>query len=141
MKRTGFRERLRGILTVKESPRKTAATFSIGVFVGISPLIGLHTLMGLALAQIFRLNRLVMLSGVYVTNPWSVVPIYTFCIWTGAMLLGVEALPHIEWKTLTIKGLLLDFSYLLLPFVVGTIVVGLAASFLSYFIVRRALTR
>ena len=67
---------LRRALHTADSPERTAAAFSLGLFLGFSPLIGLHTLLGLGLAFLLRLNRLAVLLGTFVLNPWTVVPIY-----------------------------------------------------------------
>jgi uncharacterized protein (DUF2062 family) len=53
----------------------------MGVFIGMSPLLGIHTVLGLFAASVLRLNRLITLVGVYVTNPWTIVPIYSFGTW------------------------------------------------------------
>jgi uncharacterized protein (DUF2062 family) len=138
----GFRERLKKALSVSEAPHLVAISFAIGVFFGVSPLLGLHTILGLAAAWIFRLNKLVVLSGVYVTNPWSIIPIYTFCTWTGAQMLGIEEiLPNVNWHTVTMQSLLGEFKHVLLPFAVGSTVVAVFASIVSYFLVRRAVER
>ena len=38
-----FKDRLREVLSVNEPPHKVALAFAIGTFVGMSPLLGLHT--------------------------------------------------------------------------------------------------
>lgn len=135
-------EKLKNIVRVKERPHKIALAFSIGVFVGISPLIGIHTILGLALAWAFRLNRLVTLTGVYVTNPWSMVPIYTFCTWVGMLILGVDITPSaIDWKHLGLNTVLQQFRQILVPFAVGSTTVAVAAGFLVYFVTRKAVER
>jgi len=39
-------------------------------FFRISPFLGLHTLVGLGIAFLFRLNRLAVLVGVWTNGPW-----------------------------------------------------------------------
>jgi hypothetical protein len=135
--RVRFIDRIRAILSIGDTPHKIAISFAIGIFLGMSPLIGLHTVLALAAAWIFRLNRLVILSGVYVTNPWSVIPIYTFCTWVGTLLLGIDdVLPTVDWRHMTMSSVFGDLRYILLPFVVGSTVVGLFSSVLSYFVIR-----
>jgi uncharacterized protein (DUF2062 family) len=68
----------RALIQVDDSPRRTALAFSLGVFLGFSPLLGLHTALGLAAAVLFRLNKIAVLIGVYTNNPWVVVPFYGF---------------------------------------------------------------
>lgn len=142
MSRAGFIARLRGVLTIKDTPHRIAIAVALGVFIGISPLLGAHTLLGLAVAWVFRLNRLTVLTGVYVTNPWSVVPIYTFSIWVGMVILGTDrVLPDIDWESASMFSVLNDMRYILMPFVVGTIAVGFVSAVLIYVIVRKAAER
>jgi len=133
-----FKDKFRQILSVKESPHKIALAFAVGVFIGMSPLLGIHTVLGIIVAWIFRLNKFVTIVGVYVTNPWTIVPIYTFGTWAGARLLGVHhIIPDIDWVHLSMKELLHVFGPLLIPFVVGSLLLGAASGGLSYFLVYR----
>lgn len=127
---------MRQILAVKDSPRRIAASFAVGVFIGMSPLLGIHTLLGMAIAWQFRLNKFVTLIGVYVTNPWTIVPIYTFGTWVGAKVVGLESIiPRIDWSRITFLGLLGHFRPLLLPFVIGNTLIGLIAAGVGYFLI------
>jgi uncharacterized protein (DUF2062 family) len=133
-----IRDKLRQILSVKESPRRIALAFSMGVFIGMSPLLGIHTILGLIFAWMFRLNKFVTVVGVYITNPWTIVPIYTFSTWVGAKLLGIDSIiPHIDWSHLSMKELMHSFGPLLLPFLVGSTLLGVVSGCLSYVLVFR----
>jgi uncharacterized protein len=131
-----LRDKLRQVVGVKDSPRKIALSFGIGVFVGMSPLLGLHTILGIVLAWVLRLNKFVTIVGVYVTNPWTIVPIYTLATWLGGRLLGMEhILPEIDWHNIGIPELIRDLEPILPPFIVGTIFLGLAGGVIGYVII------
>ena len=116
-----------------------ATAFAVGVFIGMSPLLGIHTVLGLLAAWLFRLNRLVTLVGVYVTNPWTIVPIYSFGTWFGAKIIGMDNIvPEIDWSHLTLLGFLKEFRPLLLPFVIGNTAIGTISAVLSYFLIYKA---
>lgn len=139
---SGFRERFRELLSINEPPHRLALAFSIGLFVGISPALGLHTVLGIAIAWLLGLNRVATLIGVYVTNPWTIVPIYTFSTWVGARLIGAEdILPDVKWSDVGFSGFVRDFGHLLKPFVAGTLFVGSVSSIASfaaiYFLLRK----
>ena len=68
-----------------------ALSFSLGVFFGFSPFVGLHTVIGLAAAVLFRLNKVAVLLGVYLNNPWVLVPYYAFATWVGLLITGMPA--------------------------------------------------
>lgn len=137
-----IRDRLRQILKVKDTPHRIATAFAVGVFMGISPFLGLHTVGVFFLAWLLRLNKLVAVAGVYITNPWTIVPIYTFCIWVGAKMVGMQnIIPTIDWQNLTMLTLFDELKHLIIPFFVGTIVVGSVAAVVSYVIIHWAVVR
>jgi uncharacterized protein (DUF2062 family) len=112
------------------------------VFIGMSPLIGLHTVLGLLVAFVFRLNKFVSIVGIYVTNPWTIVPIYSLGIWIGAKLLGMNhIIPDIDLAHLSMKELFHTMGPLLMPFLLGTTVLGSVSALLSYFIVYRTVKK
>lgn len=134
--------RIGQIFAIKETPHRISVAFALGVFVGMSPFLGVHTLLGIAFSWIFRLNKIVTLIGVYVTNPWTIIPIYTFGTWVGAKLLGInEILPEIDWAHITFMGFINTFSHLVKPFVVGTIVIGTIAALFSYILIFNAVKK
>lgn len=137
-----LRDKLRQVIGVKDSPRKIALSFGIGVFVGMSPLLGVHTLLGILLAWALRLNKFVTIVGVYVTNPWTIVPIYTFATWLGARLLGLRhILPEIDWHRIGITELLRDLEPILPPFIVGSLFLGLVCGVIGYVLIYLAVIR
>ena len=96
---TYFKDKFKSILKIKESPRRIALAFALGVFIGISPFLGLHYISAFFLAWLFRLNKLVAVVGVSVNNPWTIVPLSTFCVWIGAKIMGIkEVLPEVVSK-------------------------------------------
>ncbi len=138
----GFRDRLRDILSLKDSPHRLALAFAVGVFIGMSPLLGLHTVLGIAIAWSFRLNRLVTVTGVYITNPWTIVPIYTFSTWVGAKCLGMKhIIPEIDWSHITFTYFFYELKPLLMPFIFGTLLVGLISAVISYFLIYHAVKK
>jgi len=148
-----FRDKFRAIFNVQDSPRRIAMAFAFGVFMGISPFLGLHYIGGIFLAWLFRLNRLVAIIGISVNNPWTLVPISSFSVWTGAKVMGIkQVLPEVDWKGITfmtivewLKSLVsepnkfIDLVITLLPlikaFFVGSFIVCTLSAIVSYFII------
>lgn len=128
-----IRDKLKLILSIKESPARLSLSFAIGVFIGMSPFLGIHTILGIICAYLFRLNKFVTIIGVYITNPWTIIPIYTFSTFVGARLLGMDKFfPAVDWKDLTMSKLLSELGPLLKPFIIGTFFIGLISSIISY---------
>lgn len=80
---------------VGDTPERTALAFAVGVFLAFSPLLGLHTALGILLAFLFRLNRVAVLLGVWTNLPWLVVPYYVFATWVGSWLLGMPVVVNL----------------------------------------------
>jgi uncharacterized protein (DUF2062 family) len=150
-----FRDKFRSIFHVKDTPHQIALAFALGVFMGISPFLGLHYIGGIFIASLFRLNRLVAIVGVSVNNPWTIVPISSFCVWIGAKLMGIKrVLPEVDWDNITLVNLVSNladinnFIYLikkLMPlitaFFVGSIVICTIAAIAGYFIIHSLASR
>jgi uncharacterized protein (DUF2062 family) len=84
---------LEQLLHTHDTPKRTAAAFALGVFFGFSPFLGLHTVLGLAVAFIFNLNRVAVILGVYSNLPWILPAYYTVATVAGAALLRIEVPP------------------------------------------------
>src|SRR5215203_1222688 len=84
---------LEQLLHTHDTPQRTAAAYALGVFFGFSPLLGLHTVLGLIFAFALRLNRVAVLLGVYSNLPWILVPYYSLATWMGAALLRTDVPP------------------------------------------------
>jgi len=134
-----FRDKLKGILQVKDTPHKIAMSFAFGVFWGMSPLLGIHTIGAFFTAWLLGLNRFIAVVGVYITNPWTIVPIYSFSLWLGIVVTGMKPfLPKIEWEDITFIYLLNKLTPLIWPFVIGTFITGTVSGIVSYFIIHNA---
>jgi len=151
-----FRDKLKAILQINDTPHRIALAFAFGVFMGISPFLGFHYICGILLARLFRLNRLVTIIGISVNNPWTIFPISSFSVWLGAKLLNIkQVIPEVDWHGITLmkvigwlKSLIaepknfIDMVITLWPlikaFFVGSFVVCSLSAILSYFIIYKA---
>jgi uncharacterized protein len=88
-----IRSWLEQLLHTHDTPHRTAAAYALGVFLAFSPMLGLHTVLGLGLAFLLRLNRVAVVLGVYTNLPWLVPAYYTVATIAGAAVLGVEVPP------------------------------------------------
>ena len=76
------------LLHIEDTPERTAAAFALGVFFGFSPLLGLHTILGIGFAFLLNLNRVAVLLGVYSNIPLTLAPYYATATWVGAQITG-----------------------------------------------------
>ena len=129
---------LRSLLALDESPRRIALAFAVGVFLAFSPFIGLHTLLGLGIAFLFGLNRVAMLVGLFVNNPWTLVPIYAIATYIGGLMVGFPgqvSLPQVGWNQLwnaTFWMGLFSQWRILIPTILGSLLLSVIFAVLSY---------
>ncbi|HYT74372.1 MAG TPA: DUF2062 domain-containing protein [Vicinamibacterales bacterium] len=83
------------LLHTHDTPERTAVAYALGVFFGFSPLLGLHTVLGLVFAFALNLNRVSVLLGIYSNLPWILPAYYTLATLLGATLLRVKVQPRL----------------------------------------------
>jgi len=83
------------LLHTHDTPQRTAAAYALGVLFGFSPLLGLHTLLGIALAFALNLNRVAVLVGIYSNLPWILPAYYTLATMLGAAILRARVPPRL----------------------------------------------
>jgi hypothetical protein len=141
-----FRRVVQLLLHVEETPHRTALAFGIGIFIAFSPFLGIHMGIALLVAFLFRLNRVAILLGTYLNNPWTLAPMYLAGTSLGCFLLGVsnDGLEAIDWDLhghAFIENLLTNLRPYVWPFLLGNTMLGLACGLVGYFVLRRVLER
>jgi len=114
------------LLGSQDTPEKKAKSIALGVFIGLSPLWGLHTLLVLSLAVFFKLNKAIAFAFSNVSLPPFIPFIVLISIQIGALLLGDE-------KSYSIEDFNMDFELLksLKTYIVGSFVFAVGASIIS----------
>jgi uncharacterized protein len=138
-----FKNLIKKLLHIEDTPERTALAYAIGIFLGFSPFLGFHTLAGLAIAFLFGLNRVAILLGVWTNTPWWIVPFYMIATWVGMWVTGF----WIDWATLKeIFELGVDKGFmgsdfwnriasqwgLLLSFLIGSLILCTLLSLIAY---------
>lgn len=137
-----LKERIRSLIQLDETPQRLALAFAVGIFIAFSPWFGLHIASCFLIAWVFRLSKLVVVTASLINNPWTVVPMYGFCIWFGIRMTGADIqTPDIQWQELTLSNSYDILKPFLWSYVVGTTVIGIAAAVISYFIFLRVVIR
>jgi uncharacterized protein (DUF2062 family) len=135
VKKRHLRDRFRELIKFDEPPHRLALAFAVGVFVAFSPWLGLHIASAIFLAWAFRLNKVVVLTASFINNPWTIVPMYAFCLWFGVEVTGGRGrVPNIDWKHLEFRDVFVVLKPFLVPYLVGTIVVGGVCAVAGYYL-------
>jgi len=124
-----LKHRLKAILSLDSHPGHISAGFAVGVFVSFTPFFGLHTVMAIALAFIFRLNKVTCITGSWVNTPFTVAPVLIASYNLGRILRG-KAVQQLTFKGLEWHHLKPYAKSLLL----GSSIIGFCAAVAAYFI-------
>jgi len=119
-----------------------AGGFAIGLIVALSPWLGLHTVLVLALATLFRKSLAAAILGSLVFNPLTGIFIFSLEFKFGALISGSPPVEFPADISLDLKGLQELWhagAGIFYPLFFGSLVLGTAAAVLSFFFVRRSL--
>jgi uncharacterized protein len=140
-----LRRAVQVLLRLEDPPHRTALAFAIGVWIAFFPLVGTHTALALLIAFAFRLNRVTLLLGAYVNNPWTLVPLFMAGTFLGGLLLGIPpgALVAMEWPRhgWDAHEMFVRIRPVVGPFLLGNFVLGSLCALLSYGVLRRVIER
>ena len=141
------------------SPHNIALGFTFGVTAALTPLFGLHFLIGIFLAWLFRVSMVASLIGNLLGNPWTFPFICIFNFKVGMIFYNSSAHIDVNMKLLsnelyllwnTVYKLFIEFNYiqslsylnqlkLIPPMLLGSlfsiIIIGVPCYFLSRFII------
>ncbi|MBN1354917.1 DUF2062 domain-containing protein [bacterium] len=125
-----YRNKIKGILCLDGDEDALSLGFALGVVISITPVFGLHTLLALGFACLFRLNAIVMIAGSWVNMPLTAPLIYGMCFYLGGWVLGDP--PHqlsgfveiLSWNT---------FGRVMVRLVIGWLIVAVPAGLTSFF--------
>jgi uncharacterized protein (TIGR03546 family) len=127
--RKKWQKRLKVILSLDNHPGHIAAGFAVGVFISCTPFYGLHTLLAIVAAFVFRLNKLTCITGSWVNTPLTVIPITALSYKIGRVLLG-RSPQDLQITKFSWQFLMSHASSLIL----GSSILGFCAAVISYFL-------
>ncbi len=112
----------------KESNARVASAITIGVLVGILPIWGFQMMAGVALAQIFRLNKLVVLAASNISMPPMLFGILYASMECGRFLFPDEE--PLSISNITVDSALKSGAC----YLVGAIIFAIFSAFIAYII-------
>ncbi len=138
------------VLHADDPPHRLALGIAVGMFVTLTPLIGIQMMLSVFLAWLLRANKLVGIPLVWISNPFTIIPIYYPCYRLGCAILGEPVVNEkwdqlgTEWHELladpaTTWGLKVRFWWeglmdIVQPLCVGCLVVATLMGVLSYYL-------
>ena len=139
------------VLRYQGTPYSLAMGFAIGLFVALTPTVGLQMVLAATIAHFFKANRVIAAALAWITNPLTIVPVYYFNYRVGLLFLkGDEAQglrlihaigkssllnPQTIWDT---AGLMFrEFTGIAGVLWLGSVIVALVAGAVSYPLVHK----
>ena len=131
------------LIKIKAKPKSVSYGYSLGVFLGTTPFIGIKVFIALIVTSLFRWNKTASVIGVYHINFLTAPLFYGFSFLVGKWILGTSVV-FIWPETISFSAFyeaFFDSMMIFYSLLVGGIVLGLpmavGAYFLSMAILRR----
>jgi uncharacterized protein (DUF2062 family) len=130
-----WREFVRQFQQLRGRPRELSLGLAIGVFVGITPTIPLHTVLAVALAAALRGSKLAAALGVWVANPLTIPVFYYGSYRLGTFVLGM---PELTLPTqYSVFSLMKLGGHVTVAMLHGGVLLGILPAVLAYFLTYR----
>lgn len=132
------------------SPHEIAMGISVGLFIGLGPTFGFQLIPTLFFCYFFKFNKVSGTVGVFITNPFTVIPIYLFNYWLGSLFFSndINASEILREATQKehekffekIKYIYQIIKRLGLSFLLGCFITSSFCSFVGYFVTKKFTT-
>lgn len=148
-----YKKLIRPIFIIRSSHHSVALGVSLGLFVGLTPTVGLQMVLVLVVGTLIKANRIIALILCWISNPLTFLPMYYGYYWLGAVIFGREIWTFrnfsqkmdelvVAKQELGYVGMFkLLGSDVFLPMTVGSIIIGLVVAIPAYPLTLRALRR
>lgn len=128
------------IIRQNASARNIALGLALGVFIGALPIIPFQTIAVVALAFLFRTNKLSAWLATCYSNVFTMVPFYSFLFVVGKLVVPFEGVTF-DPAHLSMKELIATGWDAFLVMTAGGVVFGVVAAALTYFVSLQAVRR
>ena len=133
---SGWSKAYKRFLKIRGNPREIALGMALGLFIGMTPIMGLHIATAVPLAALFKWNKISAAAGVWITNPLTAPVIYPITYVVGKPFLGASRpvnLPLAEGLDAVIK-MLLKAPEIFWAMTIGGVILGVPLALIGYFI-------
>lgn len=130
-------------LRIRGNPGEIALGLSLGLFIGMTPIMGLHMVLAVFLAALFKWNKISAAIGVWITNPFTAPIIYGINYFVGKNLLGMNHsfLLSPTVSSSSILDALQKTPEILVALTVGGAVTGIPLAVAGYYLSRAAIRK
>jgi uncharacterized protein (DUF2062 family) len=143
-----YRKFIVRLLELDDTPREIAWGIAIGVFIAMTPTVGIQMITIALLCTLFNGNRLAGVAMAWISNPLTVVPIYWLNYVIGSIILRApmiskaEIASLVDVKSTSIFGMFFEFlgnlgtmtAKAAGPMFLGGVIVGIICAIPAYYI-------
>jgi len=145
---TSPRRLVRRLLSLDDSPHAIALGTAIGMFVGMTPTVGIQMILIVAIAAVtrplFHFNRVAGLITVYISNPITILPLYAAFYYVGTLLVEAPMTPvefQEQFEQALDRGWLdplrFIFTEVAWPMIAGSLLIAIVTALPTYPIIKR----
>jgi uncharacterized protein (DUF2062 family) len=143
-----YRSVIKWIVRLRRSPRAIAGGLALGTFVAFTPTVGVQFAISIFLATLLGMNRPASLVGIWITNPATIAPVYTFNYWVGKFIWPGPPVGEVYRSFVDLAAKLLSLDVwdffdqfrtvislgreVIIPLMIGSCLVGIVAAVLVY---------
>lgn len=147
---------LRWVVKLRSSPRAIAGGLGVGTFIAFTPTMGIQLILAVIVATMFNMNRPASMIPVWITNPITVAPIYTFNYWLGCKFVAGPPLREVSDLFIDIGSTMAHLEFweikeqvlavfhmgreILIPLLIGSIAIGTVTGLATYFLTLKLLS-
>ncbi len=130
-----WRKAYHRFLKIRGHPREISLGFALGLFVGMSPFMGLHTAIAVLLAALLKWNKFSAALAVWISNPFTAPVIYGLTYLIGATVMSYEnsyTLPP-QFDLDALLDLIRSAPEIIGVLIIGGVVTGIPLAIAGYF--------
>ena len=123
-------------LKIRGRPREIALGFALGIFIGMTPTMGIQIPIAVFFAAMLKWSKISAAFGVWITNPFTSPFIYGFTYIVGAKVLRLKVkmtFPE-DFSWSIVKELLENAPVIFGAMTIGGILIGFPLAILSYYL-------
>ncbi len=122
------------IRSIDGNPRQIASGYSLGVFIGLMPLVGVKAFMAMGIASVLKWNKLAAGIGVFNINPITAPFFFGLNYLVGKQITGCRQTFEFpsEFSFRVFAELFRNGSEILLTLAIGGLLLGIPFAFFAY---------
>ena len=122
-------------LKIRGTPEQISSGMALGIFIGMTPFMGFHTIAAVAMSSIFGWSKLAAGAGVFITNPVTAPIIYSLTYRMGSKVTGYTDPGQLAslFKDDGFFALIKSSPMIIADLIIGGMIIGIPMAFAGYY--------